>query len=64
MKKYFLNILRNKHYVILGQRITAMFDDDVVKFLRGKQSKLIKTSKKSVSFSSVLNQTVRKSMKK
>jgi len=41
-----------------------MFDDDVVKFLRDKQSKLIKTSKKSVSFSSVLNQTVHKTMKK
>ncbi len=47
----------------MGQRITIVLDDDLVKKLREKQAKLIKESAKSVSFSSVINQTLRKGIK-
>ncbi len=43
----------------MGKRITIVLDDDLVKKLREKQAKLIKKSVKSVSFSSVLNETLR-----
>jgi len=45
-------------------RITIMLDDDLVKSLRRKQAKLLMHSKKSISFSVVLNQTLRESLKK
>jgi len=48
----------------MSQRITIVLDDDLVKSLRQKQAKLIKESTKSVSFSRVLNQTLRSSLKK
>ncbi len=48
---------------IMGQRITVVLDDDLVKKLREKQAKQIKESVKSVSFSSVLNITLRKCIK-
>ncbi len=47
----------------MGKRITVVLDDDLVKKLREKQSKLIKESVKSVSFSRVLNMTLRKVIK-
>ncbi len=47
----------------MGKRITVVLDDDLVKKLHEKQSKLIKESLKSVSFSTVINQTVRKGIK-
>ncbi len=48
---------------IMGKRITVVLDDDLVKKLREKQAKQIKESVKSVSFSSVVNMTLRKSIK-
>ena len=48
---------------IMGQRITVVLDDDLVKKLREKQAKQIKESVKSVSFSRVLNMTLRKVIK-
>ena len=39
-------------------------DDDIVMSLRQRQAKLIKQSTKSVSFSRVLNETLRISLKK
>ena len=48
----------------MSQRITVVIDDDVVKSLRQKQAKLIKDSLKSVSFSRVLNETLRVGLKK
>ncbi len=48
---------------IMGQRITVVLDDDLVKKLREKQAKQIKEYVKSVSFSRVLNMTLRKCMK-
>jgi hypothetical protein len=48
---------------MMGKRITIVLDDDLVKKLREKQAQLIKESTKSVSFSSVINQVLRKSIK-
>jgi len=47
----------------MSKRVTIVLDDDLVKKLREKQSKLIKESANSVSFSEVVNQTLRKSIK-
>jgi len=47
----------------MSQRITAMFDDEVVTKLRNKQAKLIQNSQKAVSFSKVLNLELRKVLK-
>ena len=49
--------------IINGKTYPIVLDDDLVKKLRDKQSKLIKESAKSVSFSSVINQTLRKGIK-
>ncbi len=48
----------------IAQRITIMLDDDLLKKLHEVQAKQIKESTKSVSFSAVLNETLRKSLKK
>ncbi|MFQ5782423.1 MAG: hypothetical protein ACE5GR_05150 [Nitrosopumilus sp.] len=47
----------------MGKRITMVLDDEIFKKLREKQAKLIKESNDSVSFSSVVNQLVRKNIK-
>ena len=47
----------------MSKRITIVLDDDLVKKLRMIQSKNIAKSKKSVSFSSVINNELRKSFK-
>jgi len=47
----------------MTRRVTVILDDDLVKKLRERQAKLIKESSSSVSFSRVLNETVRKSLK-
>lgn len=46
------------------KRVTVVLQDDIVEKLYEKQSKLIKKSMKSVSFSSVVNECVRQSLKK
>ncbi len=48
----------------MSQRITIVLDDDLATSLRQKQAKLIKGTLKSVSFSHVLNETLRKNLKK
>ena len=45
------------------KRITIVLDDDIIKKIRERQAKLIMKSVKSVSFSSVLNEYVRKGLK-
>ncbi len=47
----------------MAQRITIMLDDELAKKLRIIQAKLIKESTKSVSFSKVLNETVKQGLK-
>jgi len=48
----------------MSKRITIMHDDDLLRKLYELQAKQIKDSTKSVSFSRVLNEVVRKSLKK
>jgi len=50
-------------FVIMPKRITVVFDDELVKKLRNIQSMKIRKSKKPVSFSSVINEELRKSLK-
>ncbi len=47
----------------MSKRVTIVLDDDLVKKLRNIQSMKIGKSKKSVSFSSVINEELRKSLK-
>lgn len=48
----------------MGIRVTVVLDQNNVEKLRGIQSKLIKNSTKSVSFSHVLNQVVEEGLRK
>jgi len=48
----------------LLRRITIMLDDDLQKKLRERQARLIKQGNKSVSFSQVINQTLKEAVKK
>jgi predicted transcriptional regulator len=47
----------------MAKRVTIMLDDDLVKKLHEIQAKQIKISTKSVSFSHVVNELLRKSLK-
>jgi len=47
----------------MPRRITVVLDDELVKKLRNIQSMKISKLKKSVSFSSVINEELRKSLK-
>jgi len=46
------------------RRITIMLDDGLLKKLRNKQAKLLKTEKGSVSLSRVINDYLNESLKK
>ena len=48
----------------MSQRITVVLDDEIVRSLRQKQARQIKNSTKSVSFSRVLNETLRIGLKR
>jgi len=45
------------------KRVTVVFDDDLIKKLYEKQSKLIKKYASSVIFSKVVNEVLRKDLK-
>lgn len=47
----------------MSERVTIMLENDIAKKLRLKQSKMIQTSTKSVSFSHVINETLRSALK-
>ncbi len=47
----------------MAKRITIMLDDDLVRKLHEIQAKQIKQSTKSVSFSHILNEVIRKGLK-
>lgn len=47
----------------MTKRVTIMIDDDLDKKLRQKQAKMISQEQSSYSFSRVLNETLRKSLK-
>jgi hypothetical protein len=48
---------------IMGKRVTVVIEDDILKKLRIIQAKQIKDSSASVSFSKVINETLKKSLK-
>jgi len=50
-------------FVIMAKRITVVLDEKLVKKLRIIQSKKISKSTKHVSFSSVINEELRKALK-
>ncbi len=47
----------------MGKRVTIVLSDENIKKLRAKQAAAIKKSTKSVSFSSVINEELRKALK-
>ncbi len=47
----------------MTKRVTIVLDEDLIKKLRERQAKLIHDSSGAVSFSSVLNNTLRKGLK-
>ncbi len=47
----------------MSKIVTIVLDDDLVKKLKTIQAKMITKSKKSVSFSSVVNDELRKALK-
>lgn len=47
----------------LSKRVTIMIDDDLDKLLRLEQAKQITKSTTSVSYSRIINQTIRKGVK-
>ena len=47
----------------VAKRVTVMIDDDLDQALRDRQSKMIKKTQSSYSFSKVLNETLRKQLK-
>ena len=64
---YYLGIFFNTKFIfywIMAKRITIMLDDDLDKKLRLIQAKAIQSTASSVSFSTVLNETLRNSLKK
>ena len=48
----------------VAKRVTVMIDDDLDKALRERQSRKIKKTQSSYSFSKVLNECLRKELKK
>jgi len=48
----------------MARRITIMLDDDVFKKLRIKQAKLLSQSEHLISFSKVLNKTLRDGLRR
>ena len=49
---------------MMSKRITLMLDDDLGKKLRDIQAKEIHSTASSVSFSNIINEVLRKSLKK
>ena len=47
----------------MSKRVTIMIDDDLDKKLRTRQAKIIQQEQSSCSFSKVINETLRKSLK-
>jgi len=46
----------------MSTRVTIVLDDDNLKKLRNLQAKMIKESNKSVSFSKVINEVIKKNL--
>ncbi len=50
-------------WVQMSKRVTIMIDEDLDKKIRLRQAKLIQQEQSSYSYSKVLNETLRKSLK-
>jgi len=48
----------------MSHRITIILDDEIVKKARNKQAKALLKSKKSVSFSKIVNQCLKECLKR
>ncbi len=53
----------NKMNRVSAKRITIMLDEDIDKKLRSLQAKAIQSTNSSVSYSKVINETIRKKLK-
>jgi len=53
----------NPRIKVTLKRITIMLDEDLLKKLHEKQAKLVRNSEKSISFSFVVNETLREVLK-
>ena len=47
----------------MARRVTIVMDEDIIKKLHERQARQIKESAKSISFSSVVNEVIRKQIK-
>ncbi|WP_420545735.1 hypothetical protein [Nitrosopumilus sp.] len=47
----------------MARRVTIVMDEDIIKKLHERQARQIKESAKSISFSSVVNEAIRKQIK-
>ncbi len=62
-------LIHEIHYIIeleshiMRKRVTIMIDEDLDKKLRLRQAKIIQQNQSSCSYSRVLNETLRKSLK-
>jgi flagellar motor switch protein FliG len=56
--------IREKISYIMSKRVTIMIDDDLDKKIRLIQAKKIQDTNKIVSFSEIINETLRKNLKK
>jgi len=64
--KFFTYYNTNKLVIVIesmSKRVTIMIDEDLDKKLRLRQAKLIQQEQSSYSYSKVLNETLRKSLK-
>jgi hypothetical protein len=60
-----MNLLEKKRVsFIMSKRVTIMIDDDLDKKIRLIQAKKIQDTNKIVSFSEIINDTLRKNLKK
>ena len=58
------SIIFSQYYIDnMSKRVTIMIDDDMDAKLRIRQARLIEKDKKSISYSRVLNDTLRKTLK-
>lgn len=58
---YKINIKRN-YKKNMNERISVMVDEDLIKKLRFKQAAMLKKKAKAVSFSDVINDTLKKGL--
>jgi hypothetical protein len=60
-----ISMIQNTMFILLemSKRVTIMIDDDLDKKLRLRQAKMIQQEQSSYSYSKVLNESLRKTLK-